>query len=144
MILDRLYQLLQHAEWTSNFDERTLQRAADYARRQRVAAIQFTPGDHPDRCTLEGDVRGSARLPYHCRINVQAHDSWLTLDTDCNCPVGVDCKHAAATLVLAANLPPSAWPGLAPPTRAATSPRRRAIAPSGLRTLATEIGRAHV
>lgn len=110
MIPDRLHQLLQHAEWASNFDERTLQRAADYARRQRVVALQFTPGNHANHCTLEGDIRGSARQPYHCRIDVQAHDAWLTLDTRCSCPVGADCKHAAAILLLTANLPPSAWP----------------------------------
>ncbi|HZX70840.1 MAG TPA: DEAD/DEAH box helicase [Rhodanobacter sp.] len=126
MIPDHLHQLLQHAEWVSNFDERTLQRAADYARRQRVVAIRFTPGKHANHGILEGDIRGSARLPYHCRIEVQAHDAWLTLDTDCSCPVGVDCKHAAAMLVLMANLPPTAWPGMAAPARTATPPRRSA------------------
>jgi superfamily II DNA or RNA helicase len=126
MIPDRLHQLLQHAEWASNFDERTLQRAADYARRQRVVAIRFTPGRHASHGIIEGDIRGSARQPYHCRVEVQAHDAWLTLDTDCSCPVGVDCKHAAAMLVLMANLPPTAWPGMAPPARKATPPRRPA------------------
>ena len=111
MIADRLHQLLQHAEWASNFDERTLQRAADYARRQRVVALRFTPGDHADRCSLAGDIRGSQQRPYHCEISVQAHDAWLTLDTVCSCPVGVDCKHAAAMLLMTANLPPAAWPG---------------------------------
>ncbi|MFC5436603.1 SNF2-related protein [Rhodanobacter umsongensis] len=129
MIPDRLHQLLQHAEWVSNFDARTLQRAADYARRQRVVAIQFTPGDHADSCTLEGDIRGSARQPYHCRVDVQARDASLTLDTHCSCPMDVDCKHAAAMLLLAANLPPSTWPVSAsarqpsPGRRPATTPR---------------------
>jgi len=126
MIPDHLHQLLQHAEWVSNFDERTLQRAIDYARRQRVVAIRFTPDKHANHGVIEGDIRGSARLPYHCRIEVQAHDASLTLDTDCSCPVGVDCKHAAAMLVLMANLPPTAWPGMAAPARTATPPRRSA------------------
>ncbi len=113
MIAERLHHLLQHVEWASNFDERTLQRAADYAVRRRVVALRFAPGDHADRCSLAGDIRGSQQRPYHCRIGVQAHDTRLTLDTACDCPVGVDCKHAAAMLLMTANLPPAAWPGAA-------------------------------
>jgi superfamily II DNA or RNA helicase len=135
MIPDHLHHLLQHAEWVSNFDERTLQRATDYARRQRVVAIRFNPSKHASHATLEGDIRGSERLPYHCRIDVQAHDAWLTLDTTCSCPVGVDCKHAAAILVLAANLPPTAWPGMAPPAHA---PRPSRPPPAGLARLRAE------
>jgi len=113
MIADRLHQLLQHVEWASNFDERTLQRAADYAVRRRVVALRFTATDHADRCSLEGDIRGSQQRPYHCEIGVQAHEHRLTLNTACDCPVGVNCKHAAAMLLLTANLPPAAWPGAA-------------------------------
>ena len=141
MIADRLHQLLQHAEWVSNFDERTLQRATDYARRQRVVALQFTPGDHANSCTLAGDIRGSARLPYHCRIDVQAHDAWLTLDTHCSCPAGVDCKHAAAMLLMTANLPPSAWPGMANPPKPATPPRQPAMTLAQARAEAAAIAR---
>ncbi|UJM90796.1 DEAD/DEAH box helicase [Rhodanobacter denitrificans] len=141
MIPDRLHQLLHHAEWASTFDARTLQRAADYARRQRVIAIQFTSGDHTDSCALEGDIRGSARQPYHCRIDVQAHDARLTVDTRCSCPVGVDCKHAAAMLLLVANLPPSAWPGMATQPRPATPPRRPAMTLAQVQSEAAAIAR---
>ena len=141
MTPDHLHQLLLHAEWASNFDERTLQRAADYARRQRVIAIGFTPGKHANHCTIEGDIRGSERQPYHCRIEVRAHDIWLTLDADCSCPVGKDCKHAAAALVLMANLPPSAWPGMPAPARAATPPRRFAPTIAPLQAEAAAISR---
>jgi superfamily II DNA or RNA helicase len=130
MIADRLHQLLQHVEWASNFDERTLQRAADYAVRRRVVALQFAPGDHADRCSLAGDIRGSQQRPYHCRIGVQAHDTRLILDTACDCPVGVDCKHAAAMLLMTANLPPAAWPGTTASTLPAPARTRRARAPS--------------
>jgi superfamily II DNA or RNA helicase len=113
MIADRLHDLLHHAEWASNFDERTLQRAADYARRQRVVALRFTAGEHADRCSLAGDIRGSQQRPYHCDIRVQANGARLILDTACDCPVGAGCKHAAAMLLMTANLPPAAWPGAA-------------------------------
>ncbi|TAM59753.1 MAG: DEAD/DEAH box helicase [Rhodanobacter sp.] len=136
MTPDRLHLLLQHAEWASNFNDRSLQRAADYVQRQRVIALQFTPGedlDDDDASTLDGIVRGSEKQPYRCRVELQVHDQWLTLDTDCSCPVGVDCKHAAAMLLLAANLPPQSWPGsrvAAKPARAATpdAPRMPAVA----------------
>ena len=128
MIADRLHHLLQHLEWASNFDERTLQRAADYAVRRRVVALRFATGEHADRCSLAGDIRGSQQQPYHCQIGVQAHDTRLTLDTSCDCPVGVDCKHAAAMLLMTANLPPAAWPGATATTPPVSARTRRARA----------------
>ena len=113
-----LHQLLQHAEWASHFDERSLQRAADYARRQRVTELLFEADGQGDSCALDGVIRGSARLPYKCRVEVRAGKERLNLITHCNCPVRDSCKHAAAMLLLAANLPPEAWPG----TRAETKP----------------------
>ncbi len=111
MLSSHLHQLLQLVEWASNFDERSLQRGADYARRQRVTSLQFGAGERDDACTLDGVIRGSEKQPYRCRIVVQSHATRLTLDTDCSCPVGNECKHAAAMVLVAANLPPEAWPG---------------------------------
>lgn len=106
-----LHQLLQHAEWASHFEERSLERAADYARRQRVTELQFSSDGTGDHCTLDGVIRGSARLPYQCKVNVSAGRQRLALVSDCTCPARAPCKHAAAMLLLAANLPPEAWPG---------------------------------
>ena len=106
-----LHLLLQEAEWTSNFDDRSLQRAGDYARRQRVVSLQFSAGENNDACTLEGVIRGTAKQPYDCRIELRAQQRALTVASQCSCPVGSDCKHAAAMLLLAANLPPESWPG---------------------------------
>ncbi|MCW8808901.1 MAG: helicase SNF2, partial [Rhodanobacter sp.] len=127
MLPSRLHELLQSSEWVSNFDQRSLQRAADYVTRQRVTALQFIAGDQANACALEGLIRGSAKLPYRCRIEVQVHERWLTVDTDCSCPVATECKHAAAMLLVAANLPPSAWPGRAAATKKPVAP---ASAPS--------------
>ncbi|TAL87246.1 MAG: helicase SNF2 [Rhodanobacter sp.] len=128
MLSSHLHQLLQLAEWASNFDERSLQRGADYARRQRVTSLQFSTGERDDACTLEGIIRGSEKQPYRCRVAVQNHGNWLTLDTDCSCPVGNECKHAAAMLLIAANLPPEAWPDSLPATPPAKA-RNRPAAP---------------
>ncbi len=107
----QLHQLLQHAEWASNFDERSLQRASDYVRGQRVTGLLFAAGADDDSCILDGTIRGTAKQPYRCHVELQTHERWLTLETACSCPVAVECKHAAAMLLLAANLPPETWPG---------------------------------
>lgn len=128
-----LHQLLQHAEWASHFDERSLQRAADYARRQRVTELQCEADGEGDSCALDGVIRGSARLPYKCRVVVRARKERLNLTTHCNCAMRDMCKHAAAMLLLAANLPPEAWPGArteaksAPKKTKAATPARRSV-----------------
>ncbi len=127
MIASNLHSILQHVEWASTFDERTLQRGADYVRRRRVSTLDFMAGDKDPGCSLDGIIRGSERQPYRCRIDIQARENWLVLDTACSCPVGVDCKHAAAMILLAANLPPQAWPGT---TQAPVVTRRPAAAAS--------------
>ncbi len=120
----QLNRLLQHAEWVSNFDERTLERAADYARRQRVIALELTPRS-ANTCLLRGHVRGSERHPYQCSIAIEYHERRLTVDSACSCPVGRDCKHAAAMLLAAANLPPEGWPGGASRATAKADKRTR-------------------
>jgi superfamily II DNA or RNA helicase len=125
-----LHLLLQEAEWASNFDERSLQRAGDYARRQRVVSLQFSASENNDACALEGVIRGTAKQPYQCRIELQAHERWLTVDSECSCPVRTDCKHAAAMLLLGANLPPESWPGTKAADKPAAKKKTRASAPS--------------
>ncbi|MEO9080132.1 MAG: DEAD/DEAH box helicase [Rhodanobacter sp.] len=117
MIPSFLHQLLQQADWVSSFDERSLQRAADYVRRQRVISLQFSAGKTDETCELEGVIRGTEKLPYRCHVGLQLHDRWLAVDTDCSCPVRLNCKHAAAMLLLAANLPADAWPGSTRPAK---------------------------
>ena len=131
MIPERLHQLLQDASWASNFDERSLQRATDYARRQRVTSLQFVGSEDDDACVLNGIVRGSAKLPYRCRIGLRAQGEGLLLSSDCSCPVTAKCKHAGAMLLIAANLPPPSWPGAGLAPKPASSSSRSARQSAG-------------
>ncbi|ODT95415.1 MAG: helicase SNF2 [Rhodanobacter sp. SCN 67-45] len=97
---DELAHLLQRAEWRSNFDDRTLERARSYARDGSVSNLRGRI--EGDAHVLTAQVAGSHGEQYDCRVDVHDHGKWLTVDTDCSCPVGVDCKHAAAMLMLAA------------------------------------------
>ncbi|CAM5633951.1 DEAD/DEAH box helicase [Rhodanobacter lindaniclasticus] len=97
---DELTHLLQRAEWRSNFDERTLERARGYARDGSVSKLRahVEDGTH----VLTAQVDGSHGERYICRVTVNDHDKWLTVDTRCSCPVGDECKHAAAMLMVMA------------------------------------------
>jgi superfamily II DNA or RNA helicase len=106
---DELAHLLRRAEWRSNFDDRTLERARTYAADGSVSKL---------RSRIENGVRmlsalvdGSHGEQYECRVDVHDHGEWLTVECDCSCPVGVDCKHAAAMLmVTAGEVVPTAAP----------------------------------
>jgi superfamily II DNA or RNA helicase len=104
---DELALLLQHAEWRSNFDDRTLGRAQAYARGGMVHGLKtrFDDGQY----MLTAEVDGSHGERYGCRVVVSEYDDLLVVDTDCRCPVGIDCKHAAAMLMsVAGSAPPVA------------------------------------
>ncbi len=114
MNLTILQSWLAIHEWQSSFDERTLQRAGDYARRGRVHELELQPAG-AQACKLSAAVAGSGGIVYECRVHIALNEPWLLLETDCSCPVGVDCKHAAAMLFSAASRGLSA---LAPDARA--------------------------
>ncbi len=114
MNLTILQSWLAIHEWQSSFDERTLQRAGDYARRGRVHELELQPAG-AQACKLSAAVAGSGGNVYECRVHIALNEPWLLLETDCSCPVGVDCKHAAAMLFSAASRGLSA---LAPDARA--------------------------
>jgi superfamily II DNA or RNA helicase len=74
-----------------------------YAREGRVTAVQF----EPDSYLLHGRVRGSHRASYATDV-VLAGSPLFASDRHrgrCSCPVGVDCKHAAALLLAASTIP---------------------------------------
>ncbi|WP_170120206.1 SWIM zinc finger family protein [Fulvimonas soli] len=99
-------------------DERALQRGLDYARRGKV--LDLRPSPDASGILLEGSVSGSGKCVYECRIRISRHERHLLMETGCSCPVGGDCKHAAAMLLgMAGNIAAPAQASYRPFARAA-------------------------
>jgi superfamily II DNA or RNA helicase len=93
------------------FDPRSLQAQADSGawsrglnlyRNQKVVSLEIDPaGDH---WVLTGEVQGSQRLPYEVSIDMALtpQGKLAYWDSDCDCPVGDDCKHGVALMLKAA------------------------------------------
>jgi superfamily II DNA or RNA helicase len=105
----QLHRLLADGDWQSYFDRRTLSRAAGYARERRVISLEHDTLA-PQIEALTGAVRGTRPMPYLPAIELRANRGGLALRTQCTCPVGYDCKHAAALLIVAGRLAPADWP----------------------------------
>jgi len=77
-------------------------RGVDLYRSQKVLRLEIEPaGDH---WVLQGEVQGSLRRPYGVSIDIAiTPDGKLAYwDSDCDCPVGSDCKHGVALMLKAA------------------------------------------
>lgn len=70
---------------------RMVEAGRDYWQRGLVGSLQCDDEARIVRTT----VRGSSRTPYRVELRFGAG---LTIATSCSCPVGIGCKHAAATL----------------------------------------------
>lgn len=89
-------------DWTALLDDRslsrtlgpqTLARGATYVRQGRVSDIRVQNG----RGVLIAQVQGSDHVPYTATVSAEG-GVWFG---ECSCPVGHDCKHAAAVLLAA-------------------------------------------
>jgi superfamily II DNA or RNA helicase len=90
---------LETRAWNDQFDESSLRRARAYAVKIESVEVQ----DDGESVTLLAAVKGSARRPYVTRVTIRPHRrGGFDYDTECSCPVGLDCKHAAAVLMAAA------------------------------------------
>ena len=73
---------------------RSFERGRGYARANRVLAVDWDPNE----LTLKGTVVGTA--PYVTTAYLAEVDGGLAFDAGrCSCPVGYDCKHAAALVI---------------------------------------------
>ncbi|MFS3127471.1 SNF2-related protein [Nocardioides sp. Bht2] len=76
------------------FDPGTLARGRSYAANRRVLSTAVE-GGVGDGTTVTGLVAGSSRTPYRVSIRIDGD----TIKAQCDCPVGYQCKHAAAALL---------------------------------------------
>ena len=93
------------------FDPRSLEKLADGGawsrglmlyRSQKVLSLDIDPaGDH---WVLMGEVQGTQRAPYEVSIDMALtpHGTVAYWDSDCECPVGENCKHGVALMLKAA------------------------------------------
>ncbi len=78
----------------------TVQRGLAYANEGRVS-IQEIERD-PLEIHVEATVKGSIKQPYQVDlwVSLNAAGGLRGVDNDCTCPVGMDCKHAVAALLV--------------------------------------------
>ncbi len=94
--------------WRSLFDSATLRRGTDYAASQRVIGVSLELAS-ADGVLLVAQVRGQPRQPYQCLIGFRSDGGQVLIGGRCDCPVGVNCKHMAAALIVASQMPASSW-----------------------------------
>ncbi len=82
--------VLNVEDWFSSV---TLTRARDIVKRKEVM-IEHGPDEHDN--FLSGLVQGSARRPYAVQVFLDDDE----VDSYCSCPVGSNCKHGAALLLV--------------------------------------------
>lgn len=88
------FTLLQiRKAFLSFFDDWTLAKGEDYVRRKKVLDLKRVRPDEVD-----GKISGSNGAVYFTRLYLDRFGSSLQ-ETECSCPVGVDCKHAAALYI---------------------------------------------
>lgn len=102
------------------FDSVTLKRGRAYVQEGRVRDLKI---EEEGRC-LSARVRGSGGNVYDVMVTLHPTKSGLVPLCDCSCPVGTDCKHAAALCLtaLAANRAVSVVRPVAPPKKAMRDP----------------------
>jgi superfamily II DNA or RNA helicase len=98
-----IYDRDQIADWLGLH---IVARAAGYAR--AVSAVVWADA------TLAGKVQGTERRPYtvQCHFHDDAQELWI--ESECSCPVGVDCKHVAALLIAGLGQLPNVEIGVRP------------------------------
>ncbi len=89
-----------------DFGAETVRRARAYAAEGAVRQVRVVDrpdlGRKADDLILKGLVVGSRGQGYHVTVEVYADhdDGWAEIVSECSCPVGFQCKHGAAALLV--------------------------------------------
>lgn len=98
---DGWWRSLTETSLAQRFGRTTLQRARSYVRSGRVLSVQAPQGG----AVVLGEVRGTRRYDV-----LLTNRQGTGFTAQCSCPVGLNCKHAAAVLVwLRDHQPTSVW-----------------------------------
>ena len=81
------------------FDSGSVHRGRAYLTEGHVEHVEVTD-DLPDRVRAWGVVSGSRTTPYVANVRVGYSRAGLQVGSECTCPVGFNCKHGAAVLLL--------------------------------------------
>ncbi|GAB4117672.1 MAG: DEAD/DEAH box helicase [Wenzhouxiangellaceae bacterium] len=76
-------------------DRGSYRRGMDYFRAGR-ATLQCAERFGNEGILLHGSCQGSARYPYDVQAEISKYHGRMTLEGDCDCPVGFNCKHVVA------------------------------------------------
>jgi len=114
-----LSDVLKRKDLYSFFSRSAFDKGYSYQAKGRVTALEISE----DLTRVRAKVRGSASKPYRVDIRLDfSQDRLVDLDGECSCPMAINCKHVAATLLeVLSDKKPSAEPAL---------PRERETAPS--------------
>ncbi len=102
-----LVDYLKRRAWKKEFKERILDRAQEYTGSSRLLDlnVELDEEDDPETIILQAKFKGRYGKIYTTRVFLDCLDSrseggkiWEP-DGDCSCPVGFNCKHAAAALL---------------------------------------------
>ncbi|RYD60341.1 MAG: hypothetical protein EOP83_19615, partial [Verrucomicrobiaceae bacterium] len=85
--------------WASRFDRPTLSRAAAYAEERTVKDVEWIELVSTGELIVTASVQGTRRKPYETSVVFLESKGRWSVETDCTCPVGTGCKHAAAAQV---------------------------------------------
>ncbi|MGT2436069.1 DEAD/DEAH box helicase [Bradyrhizobium betae] len=104
-----LSDVLKRKEIYSYFSRAAMEKAHAYQAQGRVSALRVSD----DLTHVTAKVRGSESSNYRVDIQLEfEHGRLVDLDGDCSCPMAVNCKHIAATLLeaLSDKQPAALWP----------------------------------
>jgi superfamily II DNA or RNA helicase len=115
------------------FHQSSLQRGLDYARTGHVSRARLS--ERGGAYVLEAEVQGSAPQPYSVAVTLgRGTPIQYDIAGQCSCPVGYNCKHAAAALIAFFKLKPEPAPATG------TGPRRATpAAPAGLDRIVAQL-----
>ncbi len=89
---------LKNRHWERFFEKFTLSRCVDFANPRCLTNIRLSENESQSVIYLCANVYGTHPKPFSVFVHLQ-HDREISVESDCSCPIGMDCVHAAALLL---------------------------------------------